>query len=417
MNDLAISVRGIGKAYRIYNQRFDRLREVLSPTRSKYHEEAWVLKDLSFDLPKGTTCGLIGRNGAGKSTALKIIAGKLQPSEGSVEVNGRVSSILELGTGFQPSLTGRENAKLNALFFGQRPWEVEARLDEILEFAELTHIADHLLSTYSSGEKARLAFAVITTMSPEILILDEALATGDVGYAEKGKVFLRRLTKKGTTTLVASHDINFLVAACDHLIWLDKGIVRGSGSPLLVAKDYLQNMSSASLDLDRPQSVLLRFEIKDGAPDLTYLVHCLEWVTDEGEVVGSHFIGEDDKFEHCLSLAGKLSFNSAVAQLGWGKGQALEDKSTYRSVQPQAGQGGYAYLALPVPPAPSAVPTTLRIGGCNDLEGEVGLSLLLNGEYLPLGSCGRQIEGQLPWYRNDFAIGDALTASPLLETA
>lgn len=413
MNDLAISVQGIGKAYRIYHQRFDRLREVLSPTRSKFHEEAWVLRDLSFDLPKGTTCGLIGRNGAGKSTALKIIAGKLQPSEGSVEVNGRVSSILELGTGFQPSLTGRENAKLNALFFGQRPWEVEARLDEILEFAELTNIADHLLSTYSSGEKARLAFAVITTMSPEILILDEALATGDVGYAEKGKHFLRRLTERGTTTLVASHDVNFLVATCDHMIWLDKGVVRNSGAPVVVAKDYLSNMTTASLELDRPETVLVRFEVKEGGPDLTYLVHCLEWIAPSGDVVGSHFIGQDDAFEHCLGLSGKIGLNSGLARSGWGRAEALDDKSTYRSVTPGQGPGGVAYLALPVPVAPLAAPTQLRIGGCNDLQGEIGLSLFVNGDYLPIGSCGRDT-GQLPWYRNEFEIGEILTSNPAL---
>jgi ABC-type polysaccharide/polyol phosphate transport system ATPase subunit len=414
MTDLAISVSGLGKAYRIYNQRFDRLREALSPSRTKFHEEAWVLKDLNLELPRGTTCGLIGKNGAGKSTALKIIAGKLRPTVGTVEVNGRVSSILELGTGFQPSLTGRENAKLNALFFGQRPWEVDARIEEILEFAELTEIADHLLSTYSSGERARLAFAVITTMSPEILILDEALATGDVGYAEKGKYFLRRLTERGTTTLVASHDVNFLVATCDHMIWLDKGVVRNSGSPVVVAKDYLSNMSMASLDLDRPDTVLLRFEVKDGAPDLTYLVHCLEWISPSGDVVGSHFVGEDDAFEHCLSLSGKIGINAGLARCGWGKAQVQEeDGSTFRAVTPQDGPGGAAYVALPVPSAPLAAPTQLRVGGCNDLKGEMELSIFLNGEYLPIGSCGRDT-GQLPWYRNEFEIGEILTSNPAL---
>lgn len=412
MSELAISVSGLGKAYRIYNRRLDRLREVVSPTRAKYHEEAWVLQDLSFDLPRGTTCGLIGRNGAGKSTTLKIIAGKLRPTTGSVEVNGRVSSILELGTGFQPNLTGRENAKLNALFFGQEPWEVDARLDEILEFAELTRLGDHLLSTYSSGEKARLAFAVITIMSPEILILDEALATGDAGYAEKGKSFLRELTRKGCTTLVASHDINFLVAACDTLIWLERGKVRGTGPPHVVARDYLSATRETAFDLERPETVLLKFEISAGDPDQSYLFHCLEWVSQDGTIVGSHFIGVDDAFEECLVRSSKIGLGVTTSKLGWGPAEAREeDKSTFRRMSPSRTADKAVYLALPVPQPPEPMPVTLRLGGCNDLDGEVRVSLFINGEYRELGTFGRGEEGVLPWHRNDFSLG-ALMAGP-----
>src|SRR6266542_6439942 len=205
--EVAISVRGVGKMYRIYDRPQDRLKQMLWRGRRTYGREFWALRDASFEVRKGETLGIIGRNGSGKSTLLQIIAGTLAPSEGEVTVNGRVAALLELGSGFNPEFTGRDNVFLNGSILGFSREEMAARFDEIAAFADIGEFIEQPIKTYSSGMVVRLAFAVIAHVDADILVIDEALAVGDACFTQKCMRFLRRFMEKGTVLFV-SHDIS-----------------------------------------------------------------------------------------------------------------------------------------------------------------------------------------------------------------
>ena len=181
-SDLAVRANGLGKCYRIYPRPVDRLREVVSLRRRKYHSEFWALNDISFEVGRGETLGLVGPNGSGKSTLLEILCGTSTASRGQAEVKGRVAALLELGAGFNPEFTGRENVMLNAAIQGISRQTIESRFDEIEQFAGIGEFIEHPVKTYSSGMYVRLAFAAAIGMEPEILIIDEALAVGDIRF-------------------------------------------------------------------------------------------------------------------------------------------------------------------------------------------------------------------------------------------
>ncbi|HPH04166.1 MAG TPA: ABC transporter ATP-binding protein, partial [Spirochaetota bacterium] len=185
LQDIAISVEHVSKVYRLYDKPVDRLKESLHPLRKKYHRDFHALDDVSFEVKKGETVGIIGQNGSGKSTLLKIITGVLTPSCGQVRVNGRVSALLELGTGFNPELTGIENVYFSGTVMGYTREEMDVRLDEILAFADIGEFVRQPVKTYSSGMFVRLAFAVAIKSNPEIMIVDEALAVGDMNFQAK----------------------------------------------------------------------------------------------------------------------------------------------------------------------------------------------------------------------------------------
>lgn len=400
-----IRARSLSKAYRLYDRPFDRLKELLSPSRARYHREVWALQDVGVEIEQGTVTGLVGVNGAGKSTFLKLIAGKLAPTRGEIEVRGRISSILELGTGFQPHLTGRQNALVNALFLGQRPWEAEARVPEVLAFADLGQYADQPLSTYSSGMQARLAFAVLTTLDPEVLVLDEALATGDAGFAAKCKAFLRGLCRSGCTTLVASHDFNFVNETCDRALWIDHGRIRDDGPALKVVRSYLDHFGQKDIDhAPRPRHVLLRIEAEDPSLKHAFIVHAFEWIGPAGEDVDYFYIGEDEVFEGCVVAATQVGLSFRSARAGWGPSQRLATMGgTYRACRPDLGPGGAVYLALPLPPAPKPLPARLRVAIQQKDEPTAAIiSILANGYFHELArfqSC------EDPWRRRDIDIG------------
>lgn len=405
--EAAISVTGLSKRYSLYARPRDRLRDLLSLTTSR-GEERWALRDVSFCVPRGATWGIVGRNGAGKSTLLKIVSGKLKPSSGEVLVRGHVSSILELGTGFQEHLTGRQNAKINALFSGHDPWQIDGHLDEILEFAGLGPYADQPLYTYSSGMKARLAFAVMTSMRPEVLVLDEALATGDAGFAEKCRRFLRRLCASGCTALLTGHDTQFLIESCDRLLWLDEGRLRAEGEPTKVAETYLASVGHEQVTLDRPKNLLFRLkEEGEGAGEpIEYPFHCLEWVGAGGEVLASRFLGEELVFQELARLATHLGLTPAAARAGWGQGQEHPvNQSTFRVMRPRLGPGGACYLAVPVPALPQPRPVAVRVAGKNDQPRPLVLSALVDGAWQELGQFGATgVRDGSPWYRTELPL-------------
>jgi lipopolysaccharide transport system ATP-binding protein len=223
-SDSAISVRNVGKMYRIYDRPQDRLKQMLLWRFGRhYGHEFWALRDVSFEVRRGETVGIIGRNGSGKSTLLQIIAGTLAPTEGEVQVNGRVAALLELGSGFNPEFTGRENVFLNGTILGISHAEMTARFDEIADFADIGEFIDQPVKLYSSGMVVRLAFAVQALIEPEILIVDEALAVGDMYFQVKCMAKISELRKRGTAILFVSHAVDMVKAICSRALLIDRG--------------------------------------------------------------------------------------------------------------------------------------------------------------------------------------------------
>lgn len=221
--DIAISVEHVSKIYRLYDKPVDRLKESLHPLRKKYHRDFHALADISFEVKKGETVGIIGQNGSGKSTLLKIITGVLTPTLGQVQVRGRVSALLELGTGFNPELTGIENVYFSGTVMGYTREEMDERLDAILAFADIGEFIRQPVKTYSSGMFVRLAFAVATAVEPEVLIVDEALAVGDFLFQYKCLQLFSRLQDKGTSILFVSHNTQQVIQYCNSAILLSHG--------------------------------------------------------------------------------------------------------------------------------------------------------------------------------------------------
>jgi lipopolysaccharide transport system ATP-binding protein len=233
---LAVRADSVSKVYRLYDSPLDRLREVVF--RSPRHRPFHALKGVSFELPAGGALGLIGENGAGKSTLLKIVAGTTRATSGSVERRGVVASILELGMGFHPEFTGRENARMNAVLLGLTGAEIRRRLPEMEEFAELGDFFDRPVRTYSSGMALRLAFAVATHADADVLIVDEALAVGDGYFQKKSIDRITDFQKRGGTLLFCSHALYYVALLCDQAIWLKQGEVSSAGAALPVVRAY-----------------------------------------------------------------------------------------------------------------------------------------------------------------------------------
>lgn len=237
--DIVIRAQSLGKCYQIYEKPSHRLLQGLMGGRRKYYREFWALRGVDIEVRRGETLGIIGRNGSGKSTLLQLIAGTLAPTEGTVSVNGRVAALLELGSGFNPEFTGRENAVLNATILGLSRQQVDAKLDSILAFADIGDFIDQPVRSYSSGMVMRLAFAVMTHVDADVLIIDEALAVGDAFFTQKCMRFLREFQKRGTLLFV-SHDGGAVTGLCDRAIWLDQGKLIEQGDAKFVMSKYME---------------------------------------------------------------------------------------------------------------------------------------------------------------------------------
>ncbi|MDD3354506.1 ABC transporter ATP-binding protein [Zoogloea sp.] len=238
-SEIAIKVENLSKCYHIYDQPKDRLMQMLHRGRKQYFKEFWAVHDVSFEIRRGETVGIIGRNGSGKSTLLQIICGTLNPSNGRVFTDGRIAALLELGSGFNPEFTGRENVYMNCALYGMTRDEVDQKFADILAFADIGDFIEQPVKTYSSGMMVRLAFSVIAHVNADILIIDEALAVGDTFFTQKCMRFLRGFMKTGTVLFV-SHDIGSIKSLCNHAIWIEKGKVQHLGSPKEVCELYLE---------------------------------------------------------------------------------------------------------------------------------------------------------------------------------
>jgi len=237
--DIAISVQGLGKCYQIYDRPSDRLKQMLVRSKRRYFREFWALKDVSFSVKRGETVGIIGRNGSGKSTILQMICGTLTPTTGSVNLNGKVAALLELGAGFNPEFTGRENVYMAASIYGLTREQIDARFAKIVEFADIGEHLEQPVKTYSSGMYVRLAFAVIAHVDADILVIDEALAVGDAVFTQKCMRFIRRFKETGTLLFV-SHDMSSVLNLCETTLWLDGGQLREYGKAKEVGDNYLR---------------------------------------------------------------------------------------------------------------------------------------------------------------------------------
>ena len=234
----AISVRGLSKKYRLYGSAKERLKEALHPFNKQYHREFWALRDISFDVPKGQTLGIIGRNGSGKSTLLEIICSILRPTSGTVEAEGRISALLELGAGFNPQFTGRENVIFNAELMGLSAREIRGRLPEIEAFADIGEFIDQPVKTYSSGMFVRLAFAAAINVDPDILIVDEALSVGDVKFQHRCYAKFQEFQQAGKTILFVTHNTDMVIRHCDVAVLLDGGRQEFLGKPIEAVHRY-----------------------------------------------------------------------------------------------------------------------------------------------------------------------------------
>lgn len=260
-SDIAISVQNVSKIFRLYKRPQDRLLQRF--TRKPLFNEFHALSHVSFDVRKGETVGIVGRNGSGKSTLLQLICGTLTPSSGHIKVNGRVAALLELGAGFNPEFTGRENVYLNGTILGLTRAQIDERLDKIFAFAEIGDFIDQPVKTYSSGMYVRLAFAVIAHVDADILIIDEALAVGDALFTQKCMRFLRKFRETGTILFV-SHDSHAVTNLCQHAVWLQRGKVIEQGAAKDVSEAYLASLfestNTTTKKDEQPQTIVAKRE-------------------------------------------------------------------------------------------------------------------------------------------------------------
>ncbi|NLL68053.1 MAG: ABC transporter ATP-binding protein [Clostridiaceae bacterium] len=250
-----ISIKDIEKKFKVYYDKGQTFKERLLFRNRNHYEERLVLKGISFQVEKGQAIGLIGENGSGKSTLLKLMTRIMYPDKGSIEIKGRVSSLIELGAGFHPDMSGRENIYTNASIFGLTKKEVDSRIKDIIEFSELEEFIDNPVRTYSSGMYMRLAFSVAINVDADILLIDEILAVGDVNFQAKCFNKLREIKSKGTTIVIVSHSLGQIEQICDRTIWIQDGLIKAEGSPRTIHPEYMDFMGQKRQEIiDRQES-------------------------------------------------------------------------------------------------------------------------------------------------------------------
>ena len=263
-NENSIEVRNVSKSFKVYFDKGNELKEKMLFWKRNRYENRVVLNNISFTVKKGEAVGLIGRNGCGKSTTLKLLTKIIYPDSGSIEMCGRVSSLLELGAGFHPDMSGRENIYTNAAIFGLTKKEIDERLEDIIEFSELQQFIDNPVRTYSSGMYMRLAFSVAINVNADILLIDEILAVGDANFQAKCFNKLREIKANGTTIIIVSHALGQIEEICDKSIWIKDGQIEQEGDPREVDIAYLDYMNQERLSKDEQERArILRIEAED----------------------------------------------------------------------------------------------------------------------------------------------------------
>jgi len=309
-SEVAVQAEGLGKCYQIYDKPQDRLKQTLFRGRRQFYREFWALQDVSLKVLKGETVGIIGRNGSGKSTLLQLLAGTLAATTGDMRIDGRVAALLELGAGFNPDFTGRENVFMNGAILGIARPEMERRFDDIARFADIGDFIDQPIKTYSSGMIVRLAFSVSINVDPDILIIDEALAVGDMAFQFKCLARLESLTKSGTTLLFVSHSMDMVKTFCNRAIYLREGRIMGSGPPDEMAEVYLFDLRAEQQRSRGSGSVVTWKEPLYGSGQTAF-------GTDEGRIVSAEFVEGGGQFAgfmagEQITIAVAAEYSSAV---------------------------------------------------------------------------------------------------------
>ena len=298
-----IDFQGVSKSYPIYETPGQRLKELATFNRVSFHRDFWALRDISFSVKRGETFCVIGENGSGKSTLLQIIAGILQPSSGKAAVEGRVSALLELGSGFNPEFSGKENVYLNAAILGLTTAQIDARYAEIEAFAEIGDFINQPVKTYSSGMAVRLAFSVAIHVDPDILLVDEALAVGDIYFRQRCMRKVHELRQKGVTILFVSHAIGDVKAVGDRTMWLDNGTIRAIGETENVVSQYLAYMvekDSRFLELgpraqEKPTAANVAPQVIESIPKIDH-----RYGDGRAEIVGIAVLDDNGRKLHLL---------------------------------------------------------------------------------------------------------------------
>lgn len=395
--DIAISVEGLGKCYQIYEKPRDRLLQIFCRGKKNFFREFWALRDVSFTVRKGETVGIIGRNGSGKSTLLQMICGTLNPTLGNVTVNGKVAALLELGAGFNPEFTGRDNVYMAASLYGLGREEVDKRFHLIETFADIGEHIDQPVKNYSSGMYVRLAFAVIAHVDADILVIDEALAVGDAVFTQKCMRFIRKFKESGTLIFV-SHDMNSVLNLCQDAVWLHKGDLVKTGAAKAIAEDYLQytlqevygedaklqalaetsNSPNQVLNeaLEANEPILLDYESKIKITD--NLSQANGWKSGAGEITSVHLTTYDNQ-EKTVFKGGE-----SVKLVISARADALFDRPILGFiVKDRLGQDLFGENTLPFT---TLNPQEIQPGQKIEGEFKFKLPMLPNGQYVVMAS-------------------------------
>ncbi|MFL1548333.1 ABC transporter ATP-binding protein [Pseudomonas sp. D47] len=335
-----IEVSDLEKAYHIYDAPHDRLKQIFFGWKRNYYRDFLALKEVSFEVLKGQSVGVIGRNGAGKSTLLQLLTGTLTPTKGSIKVNGKVAAVLELGSGFNPEFSGRENIYLYASLFELKKSCIEERFQKIVDFSELADFIDQPVKAYSSGMQARLAFSVIAHVDADILIIDEALSVGDAFFAQKCMRFLRQFQEKGTILFV-SHDLAAVTAFCDHAIWLEGGAVREAGSAKEVCENYFaqQYMQHTGAEIATVADAAVTTDDSGAATEQEFEDDVIE---QQVVSIADGSIAKGDQEIECFG------FNEQSSAFGTGGAEILKVSFTNESGRPLIASEGGAQVVVRV---------------------------------------------------------------------
>lgn len=322
MTEPAVRVEGLGKKFRLYHERNQSLKSAIMRRKISEHEDFWALRDINFEVPQGSNFALIGSNGSGKSTLLKCLAKILWPDEGVIKSQGRVASLLEVGSGFHPELSGRENIYLNASILGMTRKDVDKKFDDIVDFSEIGQFIDQPVKSYSSGMYVRLGFSVAIHVQPDVLVVDEILAVGDASFQEKSRAKFDELHEQGKTVILVSHSLGTVMQMCDQAAWIEKGTLQRVGAVEDVAGAYTSSVFPIAPEL------LESFTEKRKAD--------LGWPSTHRNAIASHGGGVVQSFQrgalcwsaetgaHAVKEPVRTFFNAVggIAELGWPKEDA-----------------------------------------------------------------------------------------------
>ena len=415
MENYSIKVNNVSKVYRLYDRPMDRLKEAVSITKKCCHKEYYALREVSFKVKKGETIGLIGVNGAGKSTMLKIITGVLTPTKGSVEINGKISALLELGAGFNGEYTGMENIYLNGTMMGYTKSEVEEKIADILDFADIGDFINQPVKTYSSGMFVRLAFAVAINVEPEVLIVDEALSVGDVFFQQKCYKKIKELAGKSTVVIV-SHDLNAMTKFCERIIVMNQGQVVFDGEPNEAIAKYFKikqgslakSRSKIGKDISNDYSgyKIPKAEDYSGRMDviiekyfysingIPFAEGCqrndeikISMLVDSKRDIEDVIVGYQVRDKYGNEVFGQTSLTSNVEQFTISKGRNVID---FEFIWPEIREGDYFI--------------TLGIGNGTDVLNQVEECWINNAVHLTATTHGKTIFGIFNYDMDSFSI-------------